>query len=213
MVSTRDLGGLPDLATTLRLVRSLAALDAVMSPQWEYRYYMFDSAWGEGEAMASMRDGCGDQWNAVFCAHGAALVGLAHESASYVPGQPHPAIFADLPEAFVDNLLHEPAFETSNATLCIWRERGDAQWQSGASAGQPLPTDDGSEVLLSILSGDPQRYVDYAAAYFEREVALDDVAVLYAHQPPSDALIRRLNPEADPDGVRAELEQIGYGLG
>lgn len=30
---------MPDLVAFRRLVRSLAALDAVMSPEWTYRYY------------------------------------------------------------------------------------------------------------------------------------------------------------------------------
>lgn len=207
MSSTRDLSALGDLPGTRRLLQSLAALDAILSPQWESRYYMFDLAWGEGERYASMRDGCGNHWHAILCAEGMAVVGLAHESPGVVRGQPHPGIFAELPAAFHENLLHEPAFETSDATFCIWRLLEHDRWH----AGRDLPTDDGSEALLTILEGKPQDYVSYAAEYFEVELAVADVEELYAHRPLTEALVARLNPDADFLEAEAELREIGYG--
>jgi len=206
MSSTRDLSALQDLPGTRRLLQSLAVLDAVMSPQWESRYYMFDGAWGDGERSASMRDGCGDQWNAILCPQGMALVGLAHEAPGYVCGQPHPGIFAELPEVFHENLLHEPAFETSDATFCIWRLLEDDRWH----AGRDLAGEDGSEDLLTILDGKPQDYVAYAAEYFELELALADVEAVYAHRVLTSDLVARLNPEADFAEAEAEVEAIGY---
>ncbi len=209
MSSTRDLSALQDLPGTRRLLQSLAVLDAVMSPQWESRYYMFDAAWGHRERSASMRDGCGDHWHAILCAQGMALVGLAHEAPAYVPGQPHPGLFADLPEAFHANLLHEPAFETSDATFCIWRMLEDDRWHAGAD----LPEGDGSAGLLTILEGRAQDYAAYAAEYFEQEVSLADVQWVYAHRPLTPEVVARLNPEADFAELEAELAEIGYPAG
>jgi len=45
-ISTRDLGGMPDIRTFRRLTRSLAMLDAILSREWEHRYYSFDSQGG-----------------------------------------------------------------------------------------------------------------------------------------------------------------------
>jgi hypothetical protein len=45
-------------------------LDAIMSPEWEWRYYSFDSRWGPGEEMASMRNGSGDAYSIVFSSAG-----------------------------------------------------------------------------------------------------------------------------------------------
>ena len=206
MSSTRDLSALQGLPGTRRLLQSLAVLDAVMSPQWESRYYMFDAAWGDRERSASMRNGCGDHWHAILCAQGMALVGLAHEAPAYVPGQPHPGIFAGLPEVFHANLLHEPAFETSDATFCIWRLLDDDRWH----VGRDLPRDDGSEDFLSILDGKPQDYVAYAAEYFECALALADVEAVYAHRPLTPDLVTRLNPEADFAEAEAEVVEMGY---
>ena len=57
MISTRDLSGLPDIDALKRLMQSMAMLDAILSPEWEYRCYSFNSKWGaRGCAqMGSMR--------------------------------------------------------------------------------------------------------------------------------------------------------------
>ncbi len=210
MISTADLSAMPDLAAFRRLVRSLAALDAVMSPEWAYRYYSFDPAWGEGDMMASMRNGSGDQWFVLISPAGAAIVGLAHESPSYTPNRPHPGLFVGFPEAFRAHVLDEPAFETSNATFCIWRLADDDQWRSAASAGAELPAHDGSAELLEILEGRPEQYVAFAEDYYERDIELEDVEAIYEHRPISSALLARLNPDADVAEVEAELTTLGF---
>jgi hypothetical protein len=54
MVSKATLRSLPAIEDLRKLTQSLAMLDAIMSPEWEYRYYSFNSKWDEGEMMASM---------------------------------------------------------------------------------------------------------------------------------------------------------------
>ena len=45
-ISTRNLEGLPDVTRLKRLLQSLAMLDAILMPEWEYRYYSFNAHWG-----------------------------------------------------------------------------------------------------------------------------------------------------------------------
>ncbi len=67
----------PPPATLKRTTQSFATLDLIVSPEWEDRYYSFDSNWSPSEQMASMRDGCGDEWFLLFGSSGwAALKGL-----------------------------------------------------------------------------------------------------------------------------------------
>jgi hypothetical protein len=80
MVTTIRRNMLPDIDALRRLSQSLAMLDAIISPQWEFRYYSFNSTWGSGEMMASMRNGSGDDYFLLFNAAGAILKGFAHES-------------------------------------------------------------------------------------------------------------------------------------
>ncbi len=210
MTSTNDLSGLPDLEGLRRLTQALAALDAVLCPEWEYRYYSFDSEWGEDEMMASMRDGEGDHWFALLCPAGAALVGLAHESPdspSATGCAPDPRLFGSLPAEFHANVLQEPAFNADVATFCIWRLTSDDGWSTGHAAPA-----DGSDDLLEILGGNPETYRQFASEYFEVDVSIDDVRAVYAHAPMTRELASRLNPEIDYDALTTDLAGIGYPL-
>jgi hypothetical protein len=210
MISTRDLSKLPDIPSFRRLARALAMLDAILSPDWQYRYYSFDSRWADGEMMASMRNGSGDHWFALLCPAGVALHGLAHEAPTFRPGWPWPGIFESLPGDFRENFLHEPAFDSANSTFCVWRHATDEGWCRG-SVQLPAGDDpDGSAELLSILAGEPKQYSDFAADYYERQIAPADVAALYGHQPLTRALVRRINPDVNLESLAGDIEEIGY---
>ena len=104
MVSKATLRSLPDLEGLRKLTQSLAMLEAILSPEWEYRYYSFKSKWDEEEMMASMRNGSGDEYFILFDSHGAIMKGFNHESAmspwSTEEEKPWPGIFEDVPEEF-----------------------------------------------------------------------------------------------------------------
>jgi hypothetical protein len=210
MISTRNLTDLPDIRSFRRLTRSLATLDAIMSPEWESRYYSFDSHWGNGAMMASMRNGSGDHWFALITSLGVALHGRAHESPAFRPGSPWPGIFDSLPSEFRDDFLMEPAFDTANSSFCIWRRATDDRWSTGAVQLPPGDDPDGSEELLSILAGDPQLYVTFSAEYYERVVDVSDVAAIYRHEALTDAIAQRLNPEVGLESLAADIAEIGY---
>src|ERR1700730_13158556 len=210
MISTRDLSRLPDLKSFRRLTRALAMLDAIISPEWEYRYYSFNSHWADGEMMASMRNGSGDHWFALLCSGGVALHGLVHEAPIFRPGTPWPGIFEMLPIEFHENFLREPAFMIKDSTFCIWRLSTDDRWSCGSVELPSVHDPDGSEVLLSILTGQVQHYVGFARDYYEIEITPTDVAAVYRHDPLTDALVRRLNPDLGLESLAADMYEIGY---
>jgi hypothetical protein len=210
MISTRGLRNLPDIPSFRRLVRALAMLDAILSQEWEDRYYSFDSHWSPDEMMASMRNGSGDHWFALLCPAGVALHGLAHEAPIYRMDDPWPGIFDTLPIGFRANFLNEPAFDAGNSTFCIWRRAADDAWCCGPVQLPAGDDPDGSADLLSILDGDPARYCAFAASYHERDLAPSDIASIYAHAPLTDALVRRLNPAVTLASLAADIEAIGY---
>ena len=210
MISTRDLREFPDIPAFRRLTRALAMLDAILSPEWEYRYYSFDSHWAEGEMMASMRNGSGDRWFALLNSAGVALHGLAHEYPMFRHDAPRPGIFDSLPSEFHASFLREPAFDTANSTFCIWRRTSDDRWFSGAVQLPPGDDPDGSAWLLSMLAGEPRQYVQFAAEYYEREIDIAEVAAVYRHVPLTQALVRRLNPAIDLEALKEDISEIGY---
>ena len=185
-------------------------LDAIMSPVWEFRYYSFDSRWADGQMMASMRNGSGDHWFALLAPAGIALHGLAHEAPNYRHGSPWPGIFDGLPKLFHDIFLDEPAFDTANSTFCLWRLTTDNRWHRGPVRLPPGDDPDGSAELLDILAGDPTQYVRFAAEYYERDIAVEDVSSIYRHERLSSALVQRLNPAVSLDALTADADEIGY---
>ncbi len=83
----------PSIAVLKSRMKALAILDAVVCQEWEFRYFSFNAQWAEGEQMASMRDGSGSHYFAVFSDAGTALVGLDPNAATYEARKPKAWVF------------------------------------------------------------------------------------------------------------------------
>ena len=208
MISTRNLAPLPDIAVMCRLTQSLAMLDAILCPEWEFRYYSFNSRWAEGGMMASMRDGSGGEWFLLFDGVGAAMKGFDHE-APMAAGPPWPGVLSDVPPAFA-RFLNEPAFSLEDTTFCLWRTPSDDRWRTGKIVYPPGDDPDGSADLLAILDGRPQTYQQWAEEYYDTEVSLAAVEHVYQHRPLTAEVAAQLNPEVTWDSLAGDLEEIGY---
>lgn len=204
---------MPDIEGLRALTRSLAMLDAVVCPEWEYRYYSFDSNWGEDEEMASMRNGSGDHYFALFSPSGAILKGFAHESAGsrYANEEQSvgPGSLDDVPQVF-SAFLQEPTLEMEATTFCIWRTYNDLAWQRSHSQVTDESDSDGSEDLLSILDGKPGTYKAWAEDYYERPIDLKAVEHIYQYHPLTREVVAALNPDLSFEDLAADIEQIGY---
>lgn len=217
MISTRRLSGLPDVDGLKRLLQSMATLDALLSPDWQYRYYSFNSKWAAGEQMGSMRDGCGDDFFALFNRHGCFLKGFAHESPmtpyARTPRAVWPGVLDLVPDEFAD-ARNEPAFSMGDTTFCVWRRYGDPAWQRGKikfPRGHADP--DGSAALLSPLDGKPETYLAWAADYFDDaggNLTLDHVRHVYAHRPLTAELVTSVNPDTSLKALAKDVAEIGY---
>src|SRR5262245_42187834 len=216
MISTRDMSLLPDVDGLRNTLRSMALLDAILSPDWAGRYYSFNSRWSRGAQLGSMRNGSGDEIAAHFSAAGCWLKGFAHE----YPLSPYrddskrvwPGILDEVPAEFAA-CLREPAFSVSDVTFCIWRRYSDRTWQTGHvrfPADHPDP--DGSEFLLSILDGSPEPYRAWAEDYFGRDVPLAAVQQIYRGVQLSAEIVGQLNPDVSLAELAADIREIGYPL-
>jgi hypothetical protein len=213
MVSQKRLAALPDIESLKKLSQSLAMLDAIMSPEWESRYYSFNSKWGAGEMVASMRDDSGDEYFILFNCYGAIMKGFAHESpmSPYATesGKPLAGVLDDVPDEFKD-FLSEPAFSIKDTTFCVWRKYTDSSWQVGRIDYPEGDDPDGSEELLSILDGQPSSYKGFAEEYYEREVELSAVGHVYQHKPLTSEIVAALNADISLGELKADIEEIGY---
>lgn len=194
---------LPSIPDLRRVTQSLAILDAILCPEWEYRYYSFNSAWGPGEEMASMRNGSGDDWFLLLDHAGAAIKGFAHELENGTTFAQN--IQDQVPNDF-SSFLNEPAFSMQHATFCYWRRVDDGSWTKVHGG----PVDDGADDMLALLVSGPPGYKEWAEGYYEVPVALDAVGALFSYEPLTDSIILALNPDADIEFVYGEAKEIGY---
>jgi hypothetical protein len=194
--------GVPELPAPTeleRICRGLAALDAMLSAEWEYRSYSFNQAWSpdRSERMASMRNGSGDDWHLVFTPGGVFLKAFWHE----YPGEDVAAIYEGLPDALAAQRT-EPAFSMADVTFGGWHD--GTRWTLRGNAAPMLEE-------LAILTGDPVHYQAYASDYFEAQVPLDEIAHVLAGRPLDDAHVAQISIERTLAELQDDLAEIGYG--
>lgn len=192
-------------------------LDAVLSPAWESRYFSFDSGWGPGEEMASMRNGSGDEYSIVFCDAGIFIRGFDHESpmspAASESGQPWPGVIDSVPEVFA-HCVQEPAFSFDGVpelTVCLWRRHGDDRWHAGEIEFPPGDDPDGAQRLFALLvDGSAEAYQRFAEDHYEVAVDLEAIGQVLALRPLGEDLVQQLNPQLSPEDLAEDFAVIGY---
>ncbi|MES4908924.1 MULTISPECIES: hypothetical protein [unclassified Streptomyces] len=212
---------LPGIAVLRDHCRSMAMLEAVLSPKWEDRYHSFDAHWSDTESMASMRNGSGDEYSIVFSAAGAYVRGFAHESpmSPYAQDGPWPGVLDDVPEVF-RSCVEEPAFSDEDGmpviTVCMWREPGDSDWKTGTidfpeeTTGDP----DGARSLFQLLvDRSAEAFQRWAQDYYEASVNLEAVRHVYSSRPLTEGVVSALNPEVTLADLAGDITEIGYPLG
>lgn len=206
MISTKDFSKLPDRYELERICKAISVLDAILSQDWEYRYYSYNSKWAEGEECMTMRNGSGDEMLILFTETGCVINGLAHEYE-----QPDKTkVTQGLPDGFREFIFGEPV-KSIGTTFCLWTNDGNP-WKSGTIAEFA----DGSEELLSIFDGNPQTYVDYATDYFEESlkasgIPLQTVAALYEGKPlTKEMALSIVDDLEDWEQLEKDLEEMGY---
>lgn len=213
MISSRKLDELSDIDDLKKLLKSLAALELIMSPEWESRYYSFNSKWDEYEQMGSMRNGMGDEYFIWFNKAGCFIKGFDHESEmsswSTEDQLPWPNIYKGIPEQ-LDAALKEPAFSIESVSFAFWRLRGEPSWSLGNFSLPESEDPDGSENLLEILDGNPRTYQDFAEEYYEEDIPLAPIREIYAHAPITAKTLEYLNPSITIEDIAEGLEEIGY---
>lgn len=189
---------LPPPVELERICKGLAALDAMMSEEWQDRYYSFNQAWNtkSQQRMASMRNGHGDEWFILFEAGGVFVKAFWHE----YPHEDVAKIYDGLPTQLLPQ-LKEPAFSMQHVTFGGWHD--GASWTLRGNA-VPMADD------LSILTGDPEKYRAYAADYFGATLPIDAVAHVLAGKKLNAKLIKRISTERTLAELKADLAEIAY---
>ncbi len=210
MSSTEILKTLPEIEVLRRRCQALAALDAILCPDWEYRYFSFNAAWSAGEALSSMRNGEGDDWLILFNDEGAIVKGFVLE-APMADGCPWPGVVDSVPPEFSE-FAREPAFAIDKTTFCAWRRHAGASWHAGPVEAPESDDPDGAAKLLRFLDGEPETYRKWGEEYYGARLNPRAIEQIYAHEQLTEFLVRSLNPRARLRDLRPEIEEIGYPL-
>ena len=199
---------LPSPADLERRCQALAMLDALLSAEWDSRYYSFNRAWSEplGERVGSMRNGSGDYWFVLLQRDGgAAIKGYWHEC-PVLEDLTIPGALEGCPPRYA-SFLSEPAFSMENTTFAFWWD--ETGWQQSAAVTKSQRQWDGSE-YLDLVVGSPEGYVEFARDYFEVDLDVEAVARFYALEPLTPTLAHAVNPGADLQALAGDIAEIGY---
>lgn len=206
MISTKDLSCMLGIDDLRRVCKGISALEILMSKEWDMRYYSYNPNWGDDEEVFEMRDGSEQHMLILFSPNGCVISGIDGECYDWERGIPKIEDITDgLPKVFHEFMYGEPV-KSLKSTFCIWTRNG-AAWSTGNIGDR----DDGSEDMLDILDGTPQKYADFCKWYYEIEIPLNIVEKVYSKTTLTLEMFKLLNSERDDiDTIRAELCEIGY---
>jgi hypothetical protein len=192
-LSTENLNSIPNPSELKEICKSISALEAIICPEWDYRYYSYQKDWSESEEFCEMRNGQGDQMLIVFSGNGTCINGFAHESEmngwknvvieekktfidklfgskkelkTELTQVIHNGVVDELPKVFNDFIVGDPV-KSIGTTFCIWRTEIEGNWKVGEINLPKNEYKDGSGDLLQLLDGNPLTYKNWAEEYYE----------------------------------------------
>jgi hypothetical protein len=206
MISTKDLTLLPDNKTLEKICKAISVMDAILSQEWQFRYYSFNSKWDIDERCFQMRNGSGDEMHILFSKEGCAINGFAHEFK-----QPNKdRLTVNLPERFTEFINGEPV-NSIGTTFCLWSNEFN-KWEVGEIENH----ENNSQAMLSIIDGRPKTYIDWAIDYFEGSykesgIPEDTVAQIYDGQTLVRSMVFSIVDELDDwEQLEKDLIEIDY---
>lgn len=123
-----------------------------------------------------------------------------------------PGLLDGMPARF-EPLTRDARFQLADtfmATAAFWSEDGH-RWSTGSAAppaGEPDP-DGAAELFALLLDDSPQAFARFAQHHFE--TSLDEAAItaIYQSEPLAPATLAALNPDAEYDVVREQVDAMG----
>lgn len=205
MISTKELN-LPDRQKLQTICKAISVLDAILSQEWEYRYYSYNNKWADNEEFCEMRNGSGDQMLILFTHDSCVINGFAHE----YPQQEKQQLTKNLPSIFNEFIFGEPV-KNIGTTFCIWTTENE-KWKTG----QVENYNDNSEEMLNIFDGNPQTYIDWATEYYDENcietgISLETVTEVYNGKTLTKKMVLSIVEELeDWKQLEEDLNEIGY---
>ncbi|MBA3859475.1 MAG: hypothetical protein C0507_21435 [Cyanobacteria bacterium PR.3.49] len=228
--NTGKLERLPDISKLIEVSRSLAALDLVYQDSFHHNddaSVRFTEHWQDknGERVLQLEWEGKDSLVIWFSPEGAVIKGHDEESVMNPVVAPfeleeqhglklYPGLLKGFPKE-LKRFLDEPAFGSDNATFVIWRKATDNAWHIGPikwpnRAPNRWTSHDGSDDLLSPLNIDARAYTNWVQKAKNRKVKEADIEKVFAQEPMTEDLLKRLDSHRKLADIKEDLKTIGY---
>jgi len=197
MNKLQNINALPSIEDVKKTSQGLALVDAIIMPEWEYRYFSFDNKWSEdgSEAMGSMRDGSGAEYFLHFSNEG-----LAGKVLSENLLDESLLCLEKMPNCFL-SFKNEAAFTVDAATFFFWRKSNDEKWHVSPSNVREFP-------LLDFITNGVSSYYDWATEYYERDINKDVLEKVFTSLSISSDQLSILNPDLTMEGLEEDIVEI-----
>lgn len=188
---------LPSIDEVKKISQGLALIDAIIMPEWEYRFFSFNSNWDgcQGEMMASMKDGSGGEYFINFTEKGVAgkvfFEGLLTDVLQSLEFMPN----------CFSNFKNEAAFNIDNATLFFWKENDSIAWRSSPENLKDYP-------LLSFLSNGVVAYHRWAESYYEKTININVLKDVFTSLVITGNQLAILNSDITLEDLEEDLQEI-----
>lgn len=195
MNNIQHINNLPSINEVKNKSQALALIDAIIMPEWEYRYFSFNCNWASNEMMASMRNGSGSEYFLHFTNHG--ICGKVFSTEQLFDAS---SFLQDMPDCF-SSFKSEPAFNLNNATFFFWRTIKDQTWSV-------LPNCLNSYPLLEFLVGDFLVYRNWAENYYDRSIDKNVLKEIFTSVSITVDQLAVLNPELTFEKLAEDFYEI-----
>lgn len=195
--SIQNINSLPSIKEVKKISQGLALVDAILMPEWEDRFFSFNNDWdgNKMEAMASMKDGTGNEYFINFTNHGVAGKVLYDEQLPTT--KEHLFCIPDCLSGFKG----EHAFNLDNASFFFWRERDSSFWESSPNYLVSYP-------LLGFLVGGFEAYMDWAENYYEKNINRDVLKDIFTSLKVNNDQLSIINADLSLDDIEGDIKEI-----
>lgn len=192
-----DIGFLPSIGEMKKRSQALALLDAIIMPDWEYRYFSFNNNWDgkSKEAMASMRDGSGGEYFFHFTDDG--VVGKVLDNTELSDTL---SALKKLPNCF-DSFKSEEAFNNASATFFCWCTYSENDWSAFPKGLAKYP-------LMNFIVSGSSAYQSWAEEYYETTLNGDVLESVFTSLKVTPDQLFVLNSEITLDDLFDDIQEI-----
>lgn len=177
-------------------LKYLSLLNAIIEPEWEYRYYSHNSNWAENEEMSSLRDSCGGEW---FIWHSGDLIAYKCTSPEDGVYEEFQQLIDKVPDEY-SSFKNESAFSMSHGSS-IWYLKSD-NWVQLGHAINDLPNPD---TISKMTASD---FCGFAEEMYEKELD-ESITHNILNGDFSLEMAVKLNPDIDLASLKEDMIEIG----